>query len=175
MDPARLAKLREAYDLPADAPEADVLARMAEDVPAPAPDPAPKPDAPGGPDPALPPKVTGPVAAGSDAVLIDPVHLKQLQTQAARGDEAYRKMREAECDAVIKAAIKDGKFPPSREEHYKLRWATDPDGTEEEIGRLAKNTIPVSASGYTGVGDETEQDLIYSQMYPGEKAGASRG
>lgn len=177
MDPARLAKLREAYDLPADAPEADVLAKMAADVPAPAPATQPPPESGGGGarDDALPPKVTAP-SAGSDAVLMDPAHLRQLQAQAARGDEAFRKMREAECDTVISQAIKDGKFPPSREEHYRLRWATDPDGTEDEIKRLAKNTIPVSASGYTGVGDETETDMVYNAMYPNSsKAGASRG
>lgn len=172
MDPARLAKLREVYDLPADAPEADVLAAMGADLPAPPAVVEPVTPAAG----TLPPKVTPP-AAGSDAVLMDPEHLRLLQAQAARGDEAFRKMREAECDAVIRTAISEGKFPPAREEHYRLRWATDPDGTEEEIGRLAKNTIPVSATGYTGVGDETAAEMAYSAMYPGSSngQGASRG
>jgi hypothetical protein len=174
MDPARLAKLREVYDLPADAPEADVLAAMGADLPAP---PAVvEPPAPAA-GTTLPPKVTAPPAAGSDAVLMDPEHLRLLQAQAARGDEAFRKMREAECDAVIKAAISEGKFPPAREEHYRLRWATDPDGTEDEIRRLAPNKIPVSALGYTGVGDETAAEMAYSAMYPGSSNGqvGSRG
>lgn len=175
MDPARLAKLREAYDLPADAPEADVVAAMAKDVPPPAPDPAPDP---GGGDPVLPPVVPTPVSAGdSEAVLLDPVQYKALQAQAARGDEAWQRMKAAECDSVLDAAIKVGKFPPARRDHYAARWASDPDGTKEEIGRLQPGVIPVSVSGYAGVSDETAEEALYRQLYPERfvDQGVSRG
>jgi ATP-dependent Clp endopeptidase proteolytic subunit ClpP len=180
MDPA---KLREALGLAADASDPDVTAALTTagiTVAAPAAPPAgPNPGDPA-PDPAPPPDTLPPrqpslqAGVGSDAILLDPAQLRALQQQAVRGDEAYRRMKEAECETVLDAALKEGKFPPSRREHWKQLWAADPDGTKETVSRLAPNVIPVSlASGYPGVGDETEADMIYQAMYP--VGGASRG
>jgi ATP-dependent protease ClpP protease subunit len=176
MDPA---KLREALGLKADASDEDVTQAITAaglvKAAAPPADP-PKPGDPPTdkqPEPeTLPPKVTV-AGQGSDAILLDPVQFKSLQMEAAKGAEAYRKMKEAECDSVLAAAIDAGKFPKSRLDHYKLRWATDPDGTKDEVARLQPNAVPVNFTGYPGVGDETEADMIYQAMYPG--GGAGRG
>lgn len=184
MDPA---KLREALGLSADASDSDVTAAItaaglvkASAPPEPKPGDPPTPPNPTDPDkdegkePTLPPKVTV-AGQGSDAVLLDPAQFRALQAQAVRGDEAYRKMKEAECETVLDAAIKAGKFPPARRDHWKSLWAADPDGTKATIDRLAPNVIPVTLDGYPGVGDETEQELIYNAMYPPDKSGAGRG
>jgi hypothetical protein len=170
MDPA---KIREALGLTAEAPDDDVVAALAAAGLAPAAAPTDTPPAPAGNAPAedmLPP--VQPVAASGDAVLLDPVQYNALRVSAARGEEAWRKMREAECGAVLDAAIKAGKFPPARRDHYEKLWAADPDGTKDMVEKLAANVIPVMTSGYPGVGDETEQDMAYAAMYPtAERAG----
>lgn len=166
MDPA---KLREALGLTADASDDEVKSALASaglaNQPDPPPDPQPQPTPPTDPDPdtVLPPKM--PANAAGDAILLDPVQYSALRTAAVRGEEAWRKMREAHCATVLDAAIKAGKFPPSRREAYEKLWAADPDGTEEMVKNLQANVIPVMASGYPGVTDETEQDMVYAAMY----------
>jgi hypothetical protein len=167
MDPA---KIRERLGLDDDVSDDDVMEALVYAGFTPAPEPAAE-------EAVLPPTVVPVAAAGgaSDAVLLDPAQYNALRQQAQRGEEAWRKLRENECEQVLASAVKAGKFPPARREHWKTLWAADPDGTKATIEKLAANVIPVSASGYPGVGDETEQDLIYSAMYPDTKAGGSRG
>jgi hypothetical protein len=159
-----LAKLREGLGLGADLSDEQVQAALdAAGItvqPAPPPDPA---DPPGDPV-VLASKV--PTLAGSDAVLLDPAQYNALRTSAMRGEDAWRKMRENECEAVLDEAIRAGKFPPGRRDHWKALWAADPDGTKATIDKLAANVIPVMATGYPGVTDESEVDLVYASMYP---------
>jgi hypothetical protein len=166
MDPA---KIREALGLPADASDDAVQAALLEHGL------APKPSAPAvtqvpetkeESEEQLPPVRQLPVAAGAQVITLDPEQFKALQAQARRGDEAFRQLRESECEQVLDKAIKAGKFPPARREHWKALWAQDPDGTKETIERLQSGVIPVHASGYPGVGDETEADMLYNQMFP---------
>jgi len=119
----------------------------------------------------LPPIVPSPVTAAS-VITLDPAQYSALRVQATRGEEAWRKLRENECDSVLAAAVKAGKFPPARLDYWKKLWAADPDGTKVTVDNLQANVIPVMASGYPGVGDETETDLVYAAMYPGSKVGA---
>lgn len=171
MDPA---KMREALGLAADASDDEVKAALASaglaGAPPAPPTPEPEPDA----AETLPPVVPVPAAA-SGAVVLDQAMYATLRQQAQRGDEAFRKLRENECESVLDGAVKAGKIPPGRREHYKTLWAADPEGTKQLIDGLAANVIPVMASGYPGVGDETEQDLIYAAMYPDSKVGGGRG
>lgn len=175
MDPA---VLREALGLSTEAPDDEVRAALAAAGFPPAapastePTTAPQPNS----DTVLPPAVPSAASAGSDAIILDPVQYSALRVAAARGEEAWRKMREAECTGVLDAAIKAGKFPPARRDHYERLWAADPDGTKVMVESLAANVIPILSSGYPGVGDETEQDMAYAAMYPDtRKVGGGRG
>lgn len=172
MDPA---KIREALGLTAEAPDEEVHAALAAAGLAPAPAPATTTSPDGGADTTLPPVI--PTAASGDAILLDPVQYSSLRVAAARGEEAWRKMRESECTGVLDAAIRAGKFPPARREHYEKLWAADPDGTKEMVAALAANVIPVMPAGYPGVSDESELDVVYASMYPttNSNGGGGRG
>lgn len=154
MDPA---KIREALGLGSDASDDDVFAAIAagrqptSTDPAPADPPAPAPAA--------------PVAAGAGVVVLDQSIVSAMQEDAKRGREAYEQMRKNERDTIISAAINDGKFAPARREHWEKAWDADPDGTRTQIENLAKNLVPLSASGYQG-GDTYEQDETYFGLYP---------
>lgn len=167
MDPA---KLREALGLQPDAPDGEVTAALtAAGFASTTTDPAPAGTA----TTDAPAVAAATAAATSDAVVLDPAQYKALRASAMRGEEAWRKMRENECEAILDAAIKAGKFPPARRDHWKKLWAADPDGTKATVDALASNVIPVMPSGFPGGVDEDETDLVYAAMFG--KAGNGRG
>lgn len=55
---------------------------------------------------------------------------------------------------IVEAAIKVGKFPPARREHYTALATADFDGTKEFIDKLEPGAVPVNMRGTTGDGDE---------------------
>lgn len=177
MDPA---KIREALGLTAEAPDDEVRAALTAAGLAPAATSDATTNTGAGTGSAAQEEVLAPVqpvaaAASGDAILLDPAQYNALRVSAARGEEAWLKMRANECAGVLDAAIKAGKFPPARRQHYEQLWAADPDGTKDMVEKLAANVIPVMTSGYPGIGDEAEQDLAYGAMYPEEKVGGRRG
>jgi hypothetical protein len=156
MDPI---KLREACGLKSDATDEEVQAAIAAAglVPAPVPTPVP--------DPAPVPAPVPVAASGSGVVTVDESILKTLQESARRGDMAFAEMQKNRRDEVIRAAIEDGKFAPSRKTDFERLWDADPTGTEATIGGLAKNLVPVNASGYAGT-ESFETDTAFYGLYP---------
>jgi hypothetical protein len=161
MDPGRL---REALELPADATDQDVTTAL---VAAGFGAPAQVTDPDSGPAPA-----PVPVAAGAQlpegVMAIDMAVVRGLQEQAAKGEAAFREIQKSRRDGTISAAIQDGRFPPSRKEHWERLWDADPEGTEKQINQLAKGLVPIQASGYPGT-ETFEQDQNYYAMYPEER------
>lgn len=168
--------MRLALGLPETATDAELLTAMAsqavsltsgtpqtQPTPTPTPTPAPAPTPLPG-EEELTPTVGNLSAAG--AVLLDPSTLAALTESAKRGERAYRQLRENEADQVIQAAVKAGKFAPSRAQAWKDLWAADPDGTKDTISKLKPNTVPVDLLGAPGVGEESENDLVYRSLYP---------
>lgn len=91
-------------------------------------------------------------------VAIDSEQLEELKAQAADGAAARKKQREDERDAFIGEAIKAGKFPPARRDHYTSLYDADPEGTKEFIETLAAGAIPVEERGHSESGEQTDAD-----------------
>ena len=85
--------------------------------------------------------------------------IKNLEAQDAR-------RRVAERDQIIASAVQEGKFAPARKEHWVRLWDADPEGTRMVLGTLAKNVMPVAASGYAGDGTEGELDEEFAHLFP---------
>ena len=149
MDPV---KLKEALGLAPDASDDDVRTALAAALPTPTP-PAPEMEKP----------ISGPIPEGT--MMLDASVVRKLQEGAAQGVAAMAAIQKNTRDTVIAAAIADGKFPPSRREHYELMWDGDPVGTETHIKRLAAGVIPLQASGYAGT-ETYEEDQRYYGLYP---------
>lgn len=158
MDPVQL---REALGLAPDASDDEVQAAFASALPTSAP-PAATPT----PVTASTPTPIGSVPEGT--MLLDSAVVKRLQEGAAKGIAAMAAIQKNTRDTVIAAAIQDGKFPPSRKEHYELMWDGDPVGTESHIKRMAAGVIPLEASGYAGT-ETYEDDQRYYGLYPEER------
>jgi hypothetical protein len=79
-----------------------------------------------------------------------------------------------ERDEVIAAAVRDGKFPPARKEHYVRIWDADPEGARQIIAGLAKNVVPIDALGFT---DDTDAsiDEEFAGLFPPVPSARKKG
>jgi len=150
MDPA---KIREACGLPPTASDDEVRSALAAANLVPA---APEPVA----------------ASAKDApgmLRIDAAAYEEGQNRLKRLEAEAQRHRDGERDQIITAAVKAGKFGPTRKPHWVRLWNADPEGTREVIASLKAGVIPVEESGYAD--GETEADEIYAALYGKQKVG----
>lgn len=172
MDPA---KIREALGLSADASDDEVTEALAAagifgqqpTPPTPTPEPNPKPEPTPEPTGAELVNASGTMRIDVSAWQEREDRLKRLEAQAAKQSRDER-------DKVIAKAVEDGKFAPARKEHWVRLWDADPEGTRQVIDTLARNVIPVMASGYAG-GDDDGFDDEFAALFPPQVKGARRG
>ena len=91
-----------------------------------------------------------PIAAGvadvpEGMVLVDEATLGELKAGAKDGREARAEQVKTERDVILDNAIKAGKFPPSRRDHYAQGLEADSVGFTEMINKMAAGLIPVGA------------------------------
>jgi hypothetical protein len=116
-------------------------------------------------DPATGQPTVAPVAAG--AVLVDASRLEDLERRAQRGDVARTVQETADRDATITAAIKAGKVPNSRRDHWQQSWERDPEGTKHLLtaavdkGGLAPGLIPVTEVGSSPPDEALDDQTAY--------------
>jgi hypothetical protein len=170
MDPV---KIREALGLDPDASDDEVKAAMltAAGV-APQSTPPPEPVQASLFEPA-PPKTPAakpePEMAGT--MRVDASAWQAAQDRIKRLEAAEDRHRVAERDQIIAKAVQDGKFAPARREHWVRLWDADPEGARQAIEGLARNVIPVMASGYSDSDGEGPDDEFYAALYGKTKAG----
>lgn len=114
------------------------------------------------------------VAAGKTAagtITIDASAWDAIQERTKRLEaDAQRRARD-ERDEVVSAAVRAGKFPPARKEHWVRLWDADPEGTREVLAGLKPNVVPVEAQG-TGVEDDESFDAEYRHLFAPNQNGA---
>lgn len=101
-------------------------------------------------EPATPAAPAAPAAAQvpEGMVLVDAETWDATRTGAQQGAAVAASLATQRRDQVIQAAIDDGKFPPSRREHYQTAWDRDHEGTETLLtasvadGGLAPGLVP---------------------------------
>lgn len=109
-------------------------------------------------------------------VVIEKGTLEELQAKAALGVQAREQQLAEHRRTVVQAAVRDGRIPPARAEHWEAALAADP-GVEETLGKLAPGLVNVVEIGHSD-GSTTEQDgsdtgVTYAALWPeDEKEGA---
>lgn len=159
------AKLREALGLPPEASDEEVTAAIADSglVPAPTIEPVVELVAPVA--PVLP----------EGTVTIDEAALALLQEQAAQGVAARAQQLVEDRDRTIGDAIRAGKIPPARKDHWEKAWAADSDGARTTLASLAPGLIPLQDSGAPGdaehalTAEDESFDRLFSQPVPAAK------
>jgi phage I-like protein len=134
--------VRERLGLAPDASDEDVTAALEEKLPAAPVDPA------AAPAPVSTPQVTTPVA-DNGTVVIDSGQLAELQAAAKLGVAAHARQQDEDRRGLVDAAVKDGRIPPSRRDHWLAQLAADP-GAAETLAKLAPGLVPVTETGHGG-------------------------
>lgn len=95
-----------------------------------------------------------PVGLPDGTIVVDRETWEDVARQAREGADLAARTRDQERDNFLNAAIKAGKFPPSRKEHWLNAWTADPEGTRGVIDSLQPGLIPVEARGTAGTGKD---------------------
>ena len=115
--------------------------------------------------------MTAAADADKGMVRVDAAQWDALQDAAKAGQEARTAQLTAHRDGVIMAAVRAGKFPPARKEHWEKLWAADPEGTEQTIGTLAVRPRP--PRGHRGCGRRAghqRRRRVHGAVRPGRRA-----
>lgn len=110
-----------------------------------------------------------PVPPGT--VLIDQAVLAGLQADAAQGRAAREQQLTDQRESLVQAALADGRIAPASAQDWRDSLAEAPAQASKLLASLAKNTVPVLASGYTGGVEESndnDEAGLYARLYPGE-------
>jgi hypothetical protein len=99
-------------------------------------------------------------------VVMDPEAFKVLNQRAAQASKLEEEARVSKRDSLIAGAVKAGKFPPSRREHYAKLFDSDPEGTERTIKRLQANVIPLDQRGVEAIDLDAQDDSYPTQWLP---------
>lgn len=91
-------------------------------------------------------------------VTIDEATLTQLREQASEGVAARAQQRTEARDRTLDDAVKAGKFPPARRDHWAKYYDADPDGAKQALASLAAGLVPLADNGAPG-GEETVDPL----------------
>jgi hypothetical protein len=101
-------------------------------------------------------------ASRGDTVVVDRDTFTKMQSDAALGRQAYDRQQATDRDSYLAAAVQQGKFAPSRIEHWRKAWDADSEGTKATIDSLAAGLIPV---GQLGAAPNEESDTA-ATAYP---------
>ena len=80
-----------------------------------------------------------------------------MHKRIARLEEIRAQQAETERDRTLAAAVNDGKFAPSRVEHWRRLWDADPQGTADVLVTLTAGTVPTTDLGIPGGEDAALQ------------------
>jgi hypothetical protein len=133
--------LRERLGLAEDADEAAILAALDDKLTA--------PTAPAEGEPTEPTEPETP-ALSEGVRMIDETQLLELQEQAREGVAARAQQRTESRDRTLDDAIKAGKFPPARRDHWARLYDADPDGTKTTLASLEAGLVPLADQGAPG-------------------------
>jgi hypothetical protein len=166
MDPK---KIREALGLPEDASDEQVQKALVQaglvaetSTPEPEPEPAPEPEPTPEPEPETEQPEALRVAASNlppGVVLVDEETWKRTQVGLARVDQIVAQNDESKREALVSAAIADGRIPPARKDHWLSYLKADMTGGEQVLASLTANIIPLEERGHgrTDEGGENQQ------------------
>ncbi len=99
-------------------------------------------------------------------MLVDAVQFAELQSQAAEGVALRAQQDTDRRDALVDAAVADGRVAPVNRAIWRARLDENEAGTVALLETLPTNSaVPVGEIGYTGGADESSEDVIYNKLY----------
>ena len=96
------------------------------------------------------------LADAAGAVIVDRGVWEESQRRIQEGVDAARELRNQKRDALLNAAVQDGRIPPASKQHWSDLYDRDPKGAGEVIENLRRNSVPVAELGYSLEGDDND-------------------
>ena len=103
--------------------------------------------------------------AASGVMQIDAEQYRSLVEAAEAGQEARRLQIAESDDRVVMAAIKEGRIPPARKDHWLGLMRADRDGTKEVLASLAPGLVPVSEMGHAAPEEESAVEADIARVH----------
>jgi hypothetical protein len=98
-------------------------------------------------------------------VVIDQQVYDDMQTRIQRLESIRASQQKNDRERDVDDAIKAGKFPPSRREHWLRVYEKDPEGTAQLLAGLTPGSVPVDDLGVPG-DDTLNVDAEFAALYP---------
>jgi hypothetical protein len=114
------------------------------------------------------------MAAKRGLVLVDGEGWKEVQAGAKAGRELAAARAEERRDSVLNDAIRAGKFPPARKEHFAQLYKADPTGTEELLAGMQGGIVPVMETGHAAAGEGEATEAYPDSWFPELAAAKAR-
>lgn len=96
--------------------------------------------------------------------VIDTAALQELQVAAAAGQAARRQQLTEERDDAISAAVRDGRIPMARRDHWQTAWDKDAEGAKAALASLAPGLVPVTTTGLPGGESASDDDQLLAAV-----------
>jgi ATP-dependent protease ClpP protease subunit len=112
-----------------------------------------------------------PPTSAPGTVVLDEAQHRDLLAAAADGRAARAQQLTERRQALVKAAIDDGRVPPARREQWLAYLEADP-GAEETLGKLKSGLVPLDEVGYAAKDDSVNADPAAADDYWFAGAGA---
>lgn len=103
--------------------------------------------------------------APAGTIVVDAAQFEALKGQAAEGAQARAEQIKASRDALIEAAVADGRLAPASRDTWRARMDENETGTTALLATLAPNAVPVVPLGHAM--DNSAEDAEYRRYYPG--------
>ena len=121
-------------------------------------------------DQALEEQADTPAATLPDGtVAIDATVLAELQANARLGAEARAEQDSNRRDAIVAAALADGRITTASSDAWREQLDSDEEGTTKLLSSLAKNTVPVAEIGHSDTLSSSD-DALYESIYGKKEA-----
>jgi len=103
------------------------------------------------------------------ALIVDKATHEQLVADAAKGRQAMDTIDAQRRDAIITAALKDGRIAPAGKDSWRASLDENEERTKTLLDSMPKNTIPVAEIGHADGGIEDADSALYAKFYQNEK------
>lgn len=108
-------------------------------------------------------------AVPEGAVVMDAAQHEQLVNDAAAGREAREQQISDRRDAIVNAAVSDGRIAPASRDSWRAQLDKDEEGISNLLGTFAKSSaLPVAELGRSDSVTDADEAL-YGSVYPTEK------
>lgn len=101
-------------------------------------------------------------------VTVDQQVWDDMQTRISGLEQIRASQQKADRERAVDDAIKAGKVPPSRRDHWLRVAEKDPEGTADLLAGLTPGQVPVDDLGFAG-GDGPDIDVEFADLFPPER------